>query len=82
MFPRRVIGSVTGLGGFIGALGGVVLFVVVALIRDAAVARGETGNYFPIFLAASLAYILAVGIVQLLAPKLEVADVEAKPVPA
>jgi len=82
MFPRRVIGSVTGLGGFIGALGGVVLFVVVAFIRDAAVARGETGNYFPIFLAASLAYILAMGIVQLLAPKLEMADVEAKPVAA
>jgi ACS family hexuronate transporter-like MFS transporter len=82
MFPRRVIGSVTGLGGFIGALGGVVLFVVVAFIRDAAVARGETGNYFPIFLAASLAYILAMGIVQLLAPKLAMADVEAKPVAA
>ncbi|HUL55279.1 MAG TPA: MFS transporter [Opitutaceae bacterium] len=82
MFPRRVVGSVTGLGGFIGALGGVVLFVVVAFIRQAAVARGESGNYFPIFLAASMAYILAVGLVHLLAPKLEVADVEARPVAA
>ena len=79
MFPRRVIGSVTGLGGFIGALGGVVLFVVVAFIREAAVARGETGNYFPIFLAASVAYLLAIGIIHLLVPKLEMADVEAKP---
>jgi len=79
MFPRRVVGSVTGLGGFIGALGGVVLFVVVAFIRDAAVARGETGNYFPIFLAASVAYLLAIGVIHLLAPKLEMADVEAKP---
>jgi ACS family hexuronate transporter-like MFS transporter len=79
MFPRRVIGSVTGLGGFIGALGGVVLFVTVAFIREAAVARGETGNYFPIFLAASVAYILALGIVHLLVPKLELADVESQP---
>ena len=45
-------------------------------------ARGEAGNYFPIFLAASMAYILALGIVQLLAPKLEAAEVEAKPVAA
>ncbi|HUJ44210.1 MAG TPA: MFS transporter [Opitutaceae bacterium] len=82
MFPRRVVGSVTGLGGFIGALGGVVLFVVVAFIRNAAVARGESGDYFPIFLAASVAYLLAVGIVHLLVPRLEVADVEAKPAAA
>jgi len=82
MFPRRVVGSVTGLGGFIGALGGVVLFVVVALIREAAVARGETGNYFPIFCAASVAYLLAIAVVHALAPKLEMADVEAKPAAA
>jgi len=79
MFPRRVIASVTGLGGFISALGGVALFVIVAIIRSAAVARGETGNYFPIFLAASVAYLLAIGIVHLLVPKLELANVEAKP---
>ena len=79
MFPRRVVGSVTGLGGFIGAMGGVALFIVVAVIRDAAVARGEAGNYFPIFLAASVAYVAAIGLVHVLAPKLEMADVEAKP---
>ena len=31
------------------------------------------------FLAASVAYLLAIGIIHLLAPKLEMADVEAKP---
>ena len=78
----EVAARVLDRGGLV-AIPGVTNYSVVAdARRDAAVARGETGNYFPIFLAASLAYILAVGIVQLLAPKLEVADVEAKPVPA
>jgi len=79
MFPRRVVASVTGLGGFISSLGGMALFLVVGFIREAAVARGENGNYFPIFLAASVAYVLAIGIIHLLVPKLEMADVEAKP---
>jgi ACS family hexuronate transporter-like MFS transporter len=76
MFPRRVVGSVTGFGGFAGSIGAVLLFVIVGLLRESAVARGETGNYFLIFLAASLAYITGLLIVHLLAPKLEPVKVE------
>jgi len=36
-----------------------------------------TGNYLPVFLLASLAYLTALLIVHLLAPKLEPAKVEA-----
>jgi ACS family hexuronate transporter-like MFS transporter len=76
MFPRRIIGSVTGFGGFAGSVGAIALFIIVGKLRDAAIARGEPGNYFLIFLAASLAYITALLIIQLLAPKLEPARIE------
>ena len=78
MFPRRIVGSVTGLGGFAGSVGGIVLFTIVRKIRLAAIARGETGNYFLIFLAAGLAYVVALLIAHLLAPKLEPAQIEEK----
>ena len=77
MFPRRIVGSVTGLGGFAGSVGGIVLFTVVRKIRLAAIARGETGNYFLIFLAAGLAYLLALLVIHIFAPKLEPAKIEA-----
>jgi ACS family hexuronate transporter-like MFS transporter len=76
MFPRRIVGSVTGLGGFAGSIGGIILFVIVGQIRKAAIARGEQGNYFLIFLAASVTYLLALLIAHLLAPKLEAAKIE------
>jgi ACS family hexuronate transporter-like MFS transporter len=71
MFPRRVVGSVTGLAGFVGSVGGLVLFLLIAHIRKAAEVSHDLGNYRLIFLAASLAYITGVVIVHLLAPKLE-----------
>jgi len=76
MFPRRIVGSITGLGGFAGSIGGIVLFTTVRLIRQSARARGEIGNYFLVFLAAGLAYLTALIVIQLLAPKLEPAQIE------
>jgi len=70
MFPRRVVGSVTGLGGMIGAIGGMALFYVTGK------ALRQTGNYLPVFVLASLAYVVALLIVHLLVPRLETAQVE------
>jgi len=70
MFPRRVVGSVTGLGGMIGALGGMALFYVTGKVLK------QTGNYLPVFVMASLAYIVALIIVHLLVPRLESAQIE------
>ena len=72
MFPRRVVGSVTGLGGMIGALGGLALFAVTGKVLKI------TGNYFPVFLMASLAYPLALVIMHFIVPKLELAQIEEK----
>jgi MFS transporter, ACS family, hexuronate transporter len=72
MFPKRVVGSVTGLGGMTGAIGGIVLFYVTGKILKV------TGNYLPVFIMGSLAYMAALLIVHLLAPKLEQAQIEEK----
>ncbi|MGD0413143.1 MAG: MFS transporter [Verrucomicrobiota bacterium] len=72
MFPKRVVGSVTGLGGMFGAGGGLILFYVTGKLLK------YTGNYFPVFLMGSLAYVSALAIVHLLVPKLEPADMEQK----
>ena len=76
MFPRRVVGSVTGLGGMFGSIGGMALFAGVGYIREL------TGTYFFVFLAASVAYLTSWLIIHLLTPKLEMADLDAKPVAA
>jgi ACS family hexuronate transporter-like MFS transporter len=70
MFPRRVVGSVTGLGGMIGAGGGMALFYVTGKVLK------QTGNYLPVFVMASLAYIVALVIVHLIVPALEAAQIE------
>jgi ACS family hexuronate transporter-like MFS transporter len=72
MFPKRVMGSVIGFGGMIGASGGIVLFYVTGKVVK------QTGNYLPIFLMASVSYVLALVIVHLLVPRLEPAEIEAK----
>jgi ACS family hexuronate transporter-like MFS transporter len=70
MFPRRVVGSVTGLGGMIGAGGGVTLFYITGKVLK------QTGNYLPVFVLASLAYVLALLIIHLIVPRLETAQIE------
>jgi ACS family hexuronate transporter-like MFS transporter len=74
MFPRRVVGSVTGLAGFVGSLGGLFLFLAIAHVRKLAEVSHDLGNYRLIFLAASLSYLTGVIIVHLLAPKLEIVE--------
>jgi ACS family hexuronate transporter-like MFS transporter len=71
MFPRRTVGTVTGLAGFVGSVGGFLLFILIAQIRKAAEISHDMGNYKLIFLAASLAYLTGAIVVHLLAPKLE-----------
>jgi ACS family hexuronate transporter-like MFS transporter len=70
MFPRRAIGSVVGFGGMAGAVGGMLISKVVGYILQ------WTGSYLSVFIIAGSAYLVALAIVQLLAPRLEPAQVE------
>jgi ACS family hexuronate transporter-like MFS transporter len=70
-FPRRVVGSVVGMGGFAGAISGMLVASAVGLLLQA------TGSYTPVFLLASIAYLFALGVIHLLAPRLEPARIDA-----
>ena len=70
MFPRRAVGSVVGIGGMAGAIGGMLIASAVGLILQ------YSGSYLPIFMIAGSAYLVALGIIHLLAPRLEPASVE------
>jgi ACS family hexuronate transporter-like MFS transporter len=67
MFPRHAIGSVVGLGGFAGAAGGVLFQRMTGRILEA----NGGSNYLPVFLICGSAYVSALLIMHLLAPKLE-----------
>jgi MFS transporter, ACS family, hexuronate transporter len=65
MFPRHAIGSVVGLGGFAGAVGGMLIAKITGYILDA------SGSYVPIFFIAAFAYLAALLVIHLLVPRLE-----------
>jgi ACS family hexuronate transporter-like MFS transporter len=70
MFPRQAVGSVVGLGGMAGAIGGMLIAKVTGYILQA------TGSYVPVFLMASFAYLIALAIVHMLVPRLEPARLQ------
>jgi ACS family hexuronate transporter-like MFS transporter len=69
MFPKQAVGSVVGIGGMMGAVGGMVISPLVGWILF------KTGSYLPIFIIAASAYLVALFIIHLLAPKLEPANI-------
>jgi len=70
MFPARAVGSVTGIGGMAGAIGGWLIAGVVGHVLQ------WTGSYMIPFAMAGLAYLVALGVIHLLAPRLEPARIE------
>jgi ACS family hexuronate transporter-like MFS transporter len=70
MFPRRAVGSVVGIGGMAGAVGGMLIASTVGLILE------YTGSYYPVFLIAGSAYLVALLFVHLLAPRMEPVNVD------
>ncbi len=70
LFPRRAVGSVVGIGGFAGSMGGVLFQMAVGRYLE-----WSASNYVPVFLVCGFAYVAALVVVHRLVPKLEpVAD--------
>lgn len=67
-FPRRAVGSVVGIGGMSGAIGGMLIALVVGEILQ------RTGSYVPIFLMAGTAYLVALFCIQMLVPRIRPVD--------
>jgi MFS transporter, ACS family, hexuronate transporter len=64
MFPRSAVASVIGIGGMVGAIGGMIFAKTVGAILQA------TGSYHILFIIAGSVYLIAVLMVHLLSPKL------------
>jgi len=69
LFPTRAVGSVVGIGGMAGAVGGMFIAKIVGYVLQ------WTGSYMvPFFIAAS-AYLVALLVIHALSPRLEPAQV-------
>ena len=69
-FPRSAVGSVVGLGGFGGAVGGMLVAPAVGYWLDF-----SHEFYGPLFIIAGVAYLCALFIIHLLLPKFRQVDV-------
>lgn len=73
MFPKRAVGSVTGIGGMFGSLGGILLSALVQ--KNLFVYYRSIGNieaaYYIMFIICGAAYLLAWLIMHFLVPKME-----------
>jgi ACS family hexuronate transporter-like MFS transporter len=69
MFPRHAVGSVVGIGGLAGAVGGMLISTFVGFLLQA------TGSYVPVFMVAGSAYLVALALVHILVPRLEPASI-------
>lgn len=71
MFPKKAVASVVGIGGMIGAIGGIIIARTAGLLLDHYKALGkiETG-YYVLFIICALAYIIAWTLFSLLVPKM------------
>ena len=63
LFPRGMAGSVIGIGGLSGALGGMLMAKVAGTILE------TVGSYQPIFMVAAGAYLFALLILHFIVPR-------------
>ncbi|WP_276365722.1 MFS transporter [Chryseolinea sp. H1M3-3] len=73
MFPKKAVGSVTGIGGMFGSIGGILLSLLVQkslFVHYRAIGEIETA-YYIMFIICGSAYLLAWLTLHLLAPRIE-----------
>ncbi len=70
MFPKAAVGSVIGIGGMSGAIGGVLLQLATGYIVKI------TNSYVPLFVTACLAYLVALVIIHAITPRLAPARID------
>jgi MFS transporter, ACS family, hexuronate transporter len=69
VLPRAAVGSVVGIGGAAGAIGGMAMAKYAGWVLD------RLGTYTPIFIVAASAYLIALLVIHVLAPRLAPAKI-------
>src|SRR5215472_11396710 len=70
IFPQRAVGSVVGIGGAAGAVGGLFIATFTGWVLQV------SGSYLPMFIIAGSVYAIALLIIHLLVPGLERAHID------
>jgi ACS family hexuronate transporter-like MFS transporter len=68
MFPKKAIGSITGIGAMAGGLGGVLLQMLAGVLRDKFISSPQTA-YLILFIICGTSYLVAWPTMKLLVPK-------------
>jgi MFS transporter, ACS family, hexuronate transporter len=77
VFPKQTVGSVVGIGGTAGAVGGMLMSKYAGWVLD------SIGSYTPIFVVAGTVYLLALVVIHALSPRMEaVGLMPDRPIPA
>ena len=72
MFPKKAVASVTGIGGFAGSVGGILVAIFTGNLLEFWEKQGHIeSGYFILFIIAGVAYIIAWIIFNLIAPKMK-----------
>jgi ACS family hexuronate transporter-like MFS transporter len=70
VFPRAAVASVIGIGGTVGAVGGMLMSKYTGYVLD------QLHTYTPIFIVGASAYLLALLVVHVLSPRYDLAKVD------
>jgi ACS family hexuronate transporter-like MFS transporter len=70
LFPRKAVGGVIGIGGTLGAVGGMFMAKFTGWVLD------SSGSYVPMFIIAGMTYLVALLVIHLLVPRMEPAMVD------
>jgi len=65
LFPRKAVGAVIGIGGTLGAIGGMLMAKFTGWVLD------TSGSYWPMFAVAGSTYLAALLVIHLLVPRME-----------
>jgi len=69
LFPRKAVGAIIGIGGTLGAIGGMFMAKFTGWVLD------STGSYVIMFVIAGFAYLSALLVIHLLVPRMEPARI-------
>ncbi|MBX3009190.1 MAG: MFS transporter [Melioribacteraceae bacterium] len=70
VFPRKAVGSVVGIGGFAGAVGGMLIASITGFVLQ------FTGSYLSIFIIAGSVYLIAYFLINRLMPNLDAIEIK------
>ena len=71
MFPKKAVGSVTGIGAMAGGLGGVLVQQLAGRLADAFKSSTRRRAYFIMFIVCGVSYLAAWAIMKALVPRHE-----------